>query len=79
MLFLLLFVCCVRLTSQVDMMPTKSIDELHSHFEVNKESIQNLGQILDKMKRISYNQQLSKQGLHDVSLYSNKLIHKFLI
>lgn len=47
--------------------PNQPVDELYQHFSVEKESIQNLGLILDKMKRLSYSQQLASQGFHDVS------------
>jgi hypothetical protein len=49
--------------------PTRSVDELYQHFSVEKQSIENLGRILDQMKRISYSQQLVSQGFHDVSIW----------
>lgn len=68
-LLLLLFLHCFHLSIDADV-PNKSIDELQDHFTVPKQSIENLGRILDQMKRISYGRELVKHG-HDVCFYIN--------
>jgi hypothetical protein len=65
MFLLLVYLLLFQNSNQMDV-SNKAVDELHTHFSVEKESILNLGRILDQMKRISYADQLVKQGFHDV-------------
>lgn len=68
MLFFLLL-CATEYSTCIESsyVSTRSIDELHGHFSVDKQSIQNVGRLLDQMRRVSYGRQFDQQSFHDVS------------